>query len=335
MDNDQHKYVTPKFSESIIEEIKNAYSLIKETDWSENIAPSLFSTPDVISKERTRAEMINHLKSRFASLFRFDKELLFIPAGRSLLSTISDQLQNIHPHQLDYPMRLFIERINATKSFFSKSLEDIIKDKHILENSLTHRKSLVKAVKIINEILKAEYRHDSREGGKFYLGKGRYTKINFASSGQQESVWILLSMFLVLLDKVDAFVFIEEPEAHLFPIAQKDMMALICYAANLHKCQFMITTHSPYILSALNNHIYAHRVGKNDKESVLKIIPREQWIDPSMVGGCFVYDGFVENLFDNELTMLRTELVDTASDIVNNEYDQLFSIEHKYVEAIE
>jgi predicted ATP-dependent endonuclease of OLD family len=311
LDSERHKYVTPKFSQNIISEVRECHSLLKKMNIGGNLTPSLFSTPEVINKERTRSETIQLLKSRFGELLKFKKELFFIPAGRSLLSTISDQLQYIHPHQLDYPMRQFIERINSTKTFFNRSLEDLIKERHVLEETVTHRRSLDRAAKIIHSILKAEYRHD-KEGGRLYLGGGKFTKINFASSGQQEAIWILLSLFLVLLEKVDAMIFIEEPEAHLFPIAQKEIVALICFVGNIRKCQFLITSHSPYILSAFNNHIYASIVGKKEENAASQIIPRNEWLNPKMLNGYFVKDGGLDILFDDELKMLKTEMIDTA-----------------------
>lgn len=326
LDDEKHKFITPRFSQNIISSVRESFISLRESGIGSQVSPGLFSTPSVISQQRTRADAIAHLKSSIGELLRFKKEIFFIPAGRSLLSTISDQLQYIHPHQLDYPMRQFIERINSTKSFFSKNLEDLIKERHVLEEASLHRKSLTKASRIIRNILRAEYRHD-KDGGKLYVGNGKFTKINFASSGQQESIWILLSLFLVLLDRVDAFIFIEEPEAHLFPVAQKEMVSLIAYLANSMKCQFLITSHSPYILSAINNHVYANTVGKRAPALVSEIISRDEWIKPEELNGYFVKDGTVVELFDNDLMMFKTELVDSASDIINSDYDKIFSID--------
>ena len=39
--------------------------------------------------------------------------------------------------------------------------------------------------------------------------------INFASSGQQEVLWLLNQLYILMLKKEKAFVIIEEPEAHL------------------------------------------------------------------------------------------------------------------------
>jgi len=325
LDQQHHKYVTPRFSQNIIDNIYSTFEELKNLQVESKSAHSLFSTANVISFERSRSEIIKNLKDKYGAFFDFNKELLFIPAGRSLLSTLSDQLQYIHPHQLDYPMRQFIERINSTKSFFGKPLDDLIKDKKILYGSNVWDTSIRKTKKIISRILKGEYIHD-KEGGKLYVGNGRYTKINFSSSGQQESIWILLSLFLVVLDKVDACIFIEEPEAHLFPCAQKDMVELVSFIYNVLKAQFIITTHSPYILSAMNNHIYAFIVGCKQPTKIAEIIEKDEWLNIDKISGYFVKDGQINSLIDKDLSMLRTELIDSASDDVNKEYDAMFTL---------
>jgi len=323
LDNQQHRYVDPWFSDNIVEIVSRFYREIKTVY---KVIPSSSSLFD-LSRERNRNEIIVKFKTQINKLLDFEKELLFIPAGRSLLSTLSDQLQYIHPHLLDYPMRQFINRINGIKSFFNKNIDEIITERQALSSSIIDFSSVRKTQKMVKRILKGEYIHD-REGGKLFIGQGSYIKINYVSSGQQESVWILLSLFLIVLDKVNAFVFVEEPEAHLFPDAQKDLVELMSFLTNSLNSSFFITTHSPYILSAVNNHVYAHLVGQKFENEVSKVIDKSQWINPNTVGGFLVDGGHLINLFDNELNMLKTELIDSASSRINNEYDQIFNLEY-------
>lgn len=64
------------------------------------------------------------------------------------------------------------------------------------------------------------------------LDDGKSVKINFTSSGQQESVWILNLLFYYLLQKNKILFIIEEPEAHLFPESQKYITELIALVNN-------------------------------------------------------------------------------------------------------
>ena len=60
-------------------------------------------------------------------------------------------------------------------------------------------------------------------------------------------------------------IYIEEPEAHLFPTAQKRIVQLLARTFNNTNSNFQIivTTHSPYILSSFNNLIYENKTRKN------------------------------------------------------------------------
>lgn len=90
-------------------------------------------------------------------------------------------------------------------------------------------------------------------------------KINFASSGQQEVVWILNVIFYYLRNNKKAYFIIEEPESHLFPNAQKLIAEFISLARNNGRNQVFITTHSPYILGTVNNLLYADKISESLK----------------------------------------------------------------------
>jgi Uncharacterized conserved protein len=326
LDSSKHRFIDPQFSASIKSDMKDKFRRLKEKRNSSKGGSNFFNSTSIIASEINDTAKIESLFESAKDLFNFDEELLFIPAGRSLLSTLSDQLQYIHPHQLDYPMRSFIERINNTKSFFGKSLDDLMKERQLTSTRDVWFSVVRKVSLLIRKILNGDYIYD-KDGGKIYVNSKSYMKINFASSGQQESIWILLSLFLVCLEKVKARIFIEEPEAHLFPIAQKQMVELISFLNSTMNSKFVITTHSPYILSALNNHIYAFELSKSKSKEVSVIIDKSMWIDFHKVSGWFVEQGLVEQMEDESLRMLKAELIDSASEIVNEEYDKLFMLE--------
>ena len=326
LDSTKHKYIDPKFSGSIKSDLKRKFRELKERSKSEKGGSNFFNSTSLIASEINDTAKIEALFESSRKLFNFDEELLFIPAGRSLLSTLSDQLQYIHPHQLDYPMRSFIERINNTKSFFGKSLDDLVKERQLTSTRDVWFSVIRKVSTLIKKILNGEYIYD-KEGGKIYVNPKSYMKINFASSGQQESIWILLSLFLVCLEKVKARIFIEEPEAHLFPVAQKQIVELISFLSTTMNSKFVVTTHSPYILSALNNHMYAFDLAKVKPQEVSTIIDKAMWVDFYKVSGWFVQQGQAIRMEDESLKMLKAELIDSASELVNEEYDKLFSLE--------
>lgn len=134
-------------------------------------------------------------------------------------------------------------------------------------------------------------------------------------------------IFLYIIEKRSSFIVIEEPEAHLFPEAQKEIVDLISLLANLNNNQIIITTHSPYILASINNLIFADKIGKLHKEKVDKKISKKFWIDKNKVGVYFIDNGECEDIMEHELDMIKIEIIDSISRKINEDYDFLFDLE--------
>lgn len=286
----------------------------------------LFATPDLVAAQRRRATLVAEIQSEVSKIFGFGKQLLFIPAGRSLLSTVADQLANIDRKRLDFPLHQFIERINYSKPFFDRPLSEIVEEQKIYLKSKLNENSVKTCRELMAKILNGEFRQ-TKDEGRLYFNKSNYTKINYASSGQQESVWILLLIFLITLEATQTILFVEEPEAHLFPEAQKHMVDLLTFAYGALGCDLIVTTHSPYILGAINNCLYAHLLANSmGLHNVSDIIPSKHWIDPNDSAGWYVHEGALTSIVDDELRFLDTSLVDSAADIINNDYERLLEI---------
>lgn len=320
-----HKYIDFSISESL-------YGLVREIvrknseKFNKNYSRVKLFSSDSASYVGIEIEKIQkEITSRLKEMFGYDYDLLFIPASRSILSVLSDQLQNIHPHLLDFPMRKFIEKITSTKAFFLNDLDQIIRDKEMYEFGKLWYSKIYKAKKIIDKILKGSYVYDE-SGGRIIVGDRKYVKMNYASSGQQESIWIVLSLFLAVLDRVDAMVFIEEPEAHLFPVAQKDMVDLIVFVANALNARFYITTHSPYILSALNNCLYAARLKKGGYD-ISKIYDEDIVLSVIDVSVNMLDNGGLKNIVDSDLGLIDVLKIDQCSKIINDQYSELEELE--------
>jgi len=123
---------------------------------------------------------------------------------------------------------------------------------------------------------------------------------------------------------------IEEPEVHLFPESQRLMMeALTLFAnSNYPKNQLMLTTHSPYILTPLNNLLLAHQIGQNKREAVAKVVDPDLWLDPNRFECYYVDNGTIRSIMDREDTgMVDLEGLDAVSGALNEEYDRLTALE--------
>lgn len=123
--------------------------------------------------------------------------------------------------------------------------------------------------------------------------------------------------------------FIEEPELNLYPITQYNLINNLIKLINKRPHSIFITTHSPYILTSLNNLILAGDRGKLNQEVTSNIVPRDRWIKRSDVSAWKINadTNELENLLDEDLHMLKAEEIDDVSHIINQEFDALFEIE--------
>jgi predicted ATPase len=322
------KYIDPIFSNTFMDGFYKLTAKAQEFVNRVGIKDTKFmSSNDLIAFESQKRVFLDTIGEMINRLFDDDRDLIFIPAGRSLLSTLSEQLQFIQPYKLDYLMRSFLDRINISKRQFSMSLDDIITEKEKLTQQKINYEDLKIAKKIIASILKAEYRYDV-DGDRLYYDANKYVKLNYASSGQQESVWNLLMIYSFILNHQKIFIVFEEPEAHLFPEAQKDMIELISLLFNNNKNQIIITTHSPYVLSSINNLLYAFNVGNKNKEEVNKIVPNKLWINPEQLVSYFISKGQVNTIMDKESGLINSETIDGVSSSINTQFIKLLELDN-------
>ncbi len=322
-----HKYISPSFSDTFKDSFRN---LVNEADdFSQTLGhrnPSLMTSKDLLQIDNEKRKFISYIKEKCNLIFQEDRELIFIPAGRSLLATLSDQLQFINPRNIDFLMRTFLDKINIVRPIFNKSLSDIIKERRLLtQYSIDYNKTKL-AEEIISKILKGKYQYD-KDGEKIFFEANKYVKLNFSSSGQQESLWILLLLFIIILEKQNVFIVIEEPEAHLFPEAQKEISNLIALMSNVENSQVIITTHSPYILASLNNLILANKTGITNQEAISEKINMNLWINRNKVYAALVTSGQLKDIIDSELNIIQQENIDSVSRTINDEFDFLFQFE--------
>ena len=98
---------------------------------------------------------------------------------------------------------------------------------------------------------------------------------------------------------------IEEPEQNLFPSTQRDLVYHLLFSLNLERGdRATITTHSPYILYALNNCMMGYLVETQlqgeEKDEYLKndILSKQSWINPKYVSIWEIEDGTLRNIQD-------------------------------------
>jgi energy-coupling factor transporter ATP-binding protein EcfA2 len=121
---------------------------------------------------------------------------------------------------------------------------------------------------------------------------------------------------------------LEEPEQNLYPSTQVELLKDIFKACNgIHLSTALITTHSPYTLTFINNLIYAARIGELHPDSVNRIIPSDLWLQADVVSAYRVSNGTVTEIMDEEIHEIKAELIDEVSQAINKQYEMLADIE--------
>ncbi len=262
-------------------------------------------------------------------LFDDNHSIVYIPAGRSMLTLLSQQLSYIYTtmkdsqkRTIDFCTQDYIERILSLKSEFSNGLEGIMA--YPGKKSAVHKCKIMFAWELISHILRGSYSFSDGEE-RITLKNGRYVKINFASSGQQEAVWILNLLFYYLVKAEPVMFIIEEPESHLFPESQKYITKLIALINNCGH-SIVLTTHSPYVLGTLNNLLYAGQMPEELRKEASKVISDALWIDNNTFRAWFVKNHIIEDCMDYEIGLIKNEKIDEISKTINHDFDLLFDL---------
>lgn len=124
--------------------------------------------------------------------------------------------------------------------------------------------------------------------------------------------------------------FVEEPEAHIFPSTQKSFVYSLVEMLNgnvQHTC--FLATHSPYILTAFNNIILAGEtmaMSKEKADKVSVIMPKRQTLCYDEVAAFEMSNGRNHSIMDEEFRLISADAIDAASQEISNDFDYLLNI---------
>lgn len=342
--------ISPDFlCESLRSELHNFKASINKVGLKINATKSLH---EQLALEQEKIKYIQKLSNLINTSFENKQDdSLFMIAGRNatvgysdlfekyLFTTLQIRLDDNRKQEsfikkeqtIDETLMLkFMERVIKIKALFEKygNVEGLLRS---LPENAKNSESLRLAKVKIDEILKGTYLID-RWGEKIIHENDHYVFLNNASSGQQEVIRILQDIFVVIFEQQKSLRLIEEPEAHLFPIAQKLVIELFALMINQNSSnQLIITTHSPYVLTVINNLLFAKRViDKNisKKEDVFKIIPEPFLLEPEnfnaySLGNSEVY---CESVFNEKTGLIKQSYLDTVSELLSSDFNNLYSI---------
>lgn len=293
------------------------------------------------------------------NLFQDRLSAMYVPAGRNITVTYSREFKLLFFGELSKQFDKLLEKRYDNKYSQEYSAETFLMKEYlrevekIIDNfeyldfledisfSESKKKELLKyTIKKFKKILKGEYVRDET-GEKIVFGKNKneFVYIHNASSGQQEVIRILQDLYILIRYNKNVFRVIEEPEAHLYPVAQKNLIELMATVVNNSESQIVITTHSPYILSVFNNLLYAKKVAglnKSKQKEINEIIPEFSQLNPNEfrayslknISKKYIDDDlrYCEPIFDKKTGMIAQNYLDDVSEELGDDFDQLYNI---------
>lgn len=326
--DENRQYISVTYSPELLNLIKKLQMEIQEIYRGNEcvIKTSLVLT----NEERKRNhEMIVH---KVNEIFHDNKETYYIPAGRSLLTVMSNNRATMNnAGNLDLITEMFMMLIDSVRNSFRNG----VKKAHLFYPVERRQFDVNSIADLIVSIEKGEYFYN---GGREFLrieeDSDHPVAINFASSGQQEILWLLNFMYVLLLREENAFLIIEEPEAHIYPLLQKRVMEFIALFTNMQDSSVFITTHSPYILTVANNLYYAGVLAETGlAKEVYKvinkkcIIKKDELAAYKLLACSMSEERNYMKLLDEEGKEIDSGLIDDVSIQVNELYTALYGIE--------
>ena len=259
--------------------------------------------------KRTGNKMIKEADSYTRKLLRANTRIgLYVPAERNIIAVLSQSLASVILNKIPFP-----DVILEFMSIFEKAKKEF----HTFE------------VPFLNA------RFIEKEGSNriFLPESNKEISFNAGSSGLQSTLPMLMVIdYSRKTDCFDSFV-VEDPEQNLFPKKQRELMFYFASKLNNNKCNFVLTTHSPYLLSCLNVQLLASKLYAMDglKDEVSNIIKKDFVVDSKDVAVYSLGTKTEDNDYCRSLISQVTGLVsinelDAVSEYIGDDYERLYSL---------
>lgn len=260
-------------------------------------------------------------------------KVIYIPAERNFVSVVpnlkkyaedrdnlQDFIQNWYEAKRKYSADNKLTILDLGVEYYNTESEDI--DRLVLTNgnelqlriASSGLQSLVPLIILIDYLARGIY-NESRPISveeRDLLIKEYNNLVDKRNSGDKSidknHLLTLLDM-LVSRDYHYSQFIIEEPEQNLFPSTQRDLMYYILHAMLLNERHTMlITTHSPYILYALNNCMMGYLVkDKMPEQEANEVSCRNAWINPELVSVWEIKDGELRTTSESRNNTIQGE----------------------------
>jgi len=298
-----------EFSKDILRNLAKFAQTNKVVEQDGNLA-KFAQNKDITSQTSKVAEQDKNTISIVEEIVNFIcHEVVYIPAERTVVSFLSEKYPALDRERLidlfPGPLLDFTAKFNLASSIVGKLAIDLF--------DVTYQK----------------------KGGKDYisLSNGKQFLLSESASGQQTTIPALVVFDCYAQDDRKKSYTFEEPELNLFPIAQKSLVELLAEKVLSNGHKVIITTHSPYILTSINNLLFASKIQEEYPESkteLTEVSGLKSFISSSDIA---VYDLSIEqdtdyctNLIDEDTGMIPDNELDSASEEIIEVFDRLMGV---------
>lgn len=275
------------------------------------------------SDDESEEDAVSIYEQQLAAVFPDNhRRGLFIPAGRAFYAQVQANMASFfHDATLDPFVSDFGVWLASSKkrSRLTNGKRSTGSAAHFLEGQLLGGQFL-------------------RENNRDYIvtTDGRRIPAKLWSSGQQEAQpLVFLLQHYSERSIVARPLFIEEPEAHLFPSSQRSMTELIALAFENGQPspRIFLTTHSPYILVTINNlllagQIYTANPTSKVKRELIKTVPADRALTAKDVGAFFMDQNGCRSILDKETGLIEASAIDEVSIALNETFESLLDLQN-------
>lgn len=254
----------------------------------------------------------------------FIRHQIFVPAARSFFLNVGKTIS------------VYDNMDAISKQFgllYSSLYDELLKD-------LKNDQGMNGVQKIASDVLNGEL-VSSDHGLVLKSIDERIIPFSLLSSGQQELMPLILVLHEIKkrrkLDGKCELFYIEEPDAHLFPAMQNKITKYLCSLVNKpeYKQYMVMTTHSPYVLSTINNLVKAGELLKKDgltdaqKQAVNDLVPPEFQLEAQYVKAYAIVNGMLTSIVDEETHLISGDYIDSVSSDIVADFSALLDIEYE------
>jgi hypothetical protein len=268
--------------------------------------------------------------------FRFD-ESVYIPTGRAFFSTPNrgfasmsgknlDWITQRFSNEIDWEYRGMLEPSGPSSDLYPQFVESA---SGILGGRVVREKNIL-LFSSMEDGLKLPFQWLSSGTQELLPLLNPLANLVYNFSSNPMNVWEPFS------SKIGP-IFVEEPELSVFPSTQYELMKLFAWLSGEDRLEFpfVITTHSPYILSAFNNLIEAEQAVRNNPQlrgDVAAIVPERYWIKSGDFNAYAIEDGKLKSIL-NESGFVEGNYLDQVSETIGDEFDRLIKLEYNHAKA--